>query len=143
LKKQDFSVSEVAGSVENESDQQDLQKCVNGAAFSNCSTEDYSNIYTDVQTEPDTMDIDALVQNFRESRKGREEEEEDDDKKNDIVTEEEHCRVMTYQDAVKSLKELQEFAMQQNYSDMFSVISQAKVFVENECKVCMCSVIIV
>jgi hypothetical protein len=31
------------------------------------------------RTEPDTVDIDALVQNFRESRKGREEEEEEEE----------------------------------------------------------------
>jgi hypothetical protein len=49
------------------------------------------------------MDISALVQNFRESQKEREEEEE-----NDIVLEEEKYRVKTHQDAVKSLKELQE-----------------------------------
>jgi hypothetical protein len=33
--------------------------------------------------------------------------------------------VKTYQDAVKSLKELQEFAAQQNDSDMLGVISQS------------------
>ena len=38
----------------------------------------------------------------------------------------------TYQDAVKSLKELQEFAIQRNESDMLGVISQAKVFVESQ-----------
>ena len=35
-------------------------------------------------------------------------------------------------DAVKSLKELQEFAVRQNDSDMLGVISQAKVFVESQ-----------
>jgi hypothetical protein len=40
--------------------------------------------------------------------------------------------VKTYQDAVKSLKELQEFVVQRNDSDMLSVISQAKVFVESQ-----------
>jgi len=39
---------------------------------------------------------------------------------------------MTYQDAVKSLNELQQFAVQRNDSDMLGVISQAKVFVESE-----------
>jgi hypothetical protein len=48
------------------------------------------------------------------------------------VIEEETFRVKTYQDAVKSLKELQEFAVQRNDSDMLSVISQAKVFVETQ-----------
>ena len=38
----------------------------------------------------------------------------------------------TYQDADKSLKELQEFAVQQNDLDMLGVISQAKVFVESQ-----------
>ena len=38
----------------------------------------------------------------------------------------------TYQDAVKSGKELQEFAVQRNDSDMLGVISQAKVFVESQ-----------
>ena len=93
--------------------------CLNEAAFSNCNAEDYINTDKDVQTEPDTMDIDALVQNFRESQKEREEEEE-----NDIVFEEEKCRVKTYQDAVKSLKELEQFAIQRNDSDMLGVISQ-------------------
>jgi hypothetical protein len=35
-----------------------------------------------------------------------------------------------YQDAVRSLKELQEFAVQRN--DMLSVISQAEVFAESQ-----------
>ena len=49
------------------------------------------------------------------------------------MLEEEKCRVKTYQDAVKSLKELQEFAIQRNDSDMLGVvISQAKVFVESQ-----------
>jgi hypothetical protein len=74
------------------------------------------------------VDIDVLVQDFRESRNEREEEEEEED---DMI-EEETCRVKTYQDAVKSLKELQEFAVQRNDSDMLSVISQAKVFVESQ-----------
>jgi hypothetical protein len=37
-----------------------------------------------------------------------------------------------YQEAVKSLKELQEFAVQQKDSDMLSVIPQAKVIVESQ-----------
>ena len=79
---------------------------MNEAAFSNCKTEDYINIDKDVQTEPDTMDIDAFVKNFRESQKEREEEEEEEEEESDVVLEEEKCRVKTYQDAVKSLKEL-------------------------------------
>ena len=35
-------------------------------------------------------------------------------------------------DAVKSLKEMQEFAVRQYDSDMLGVISQAKVFVESQ-----------
>jgi hypothetical protein len=43
--------------------------------------------------------------------------------------------VKTYQVAVKSLKELQEFAIEGNDSHMLSVISQANVFVESQaCK---------
>ena len=53
------------------------------------------------------------------------EEEEDE---NAIVSEEEKCSVKVYQDAVKSLKELQEFAVRQNDLDMLGVISQVKVF---------------
>ena len=96
---------------------------MNEAAFSNCNAEDYINIEKDVQTEPDTMDIDALVQNFRESQKEREEEDEEEEEKNDIVLEEEKCRVKTHQNAVKSLKELQQFAVQRNDPDMRGVIS--------------------
>jgi hypothetical protein len=55
---------------------------MNEAAFSNCNAEDYINIDKDVQTEPDTMDMDALVQNFRESQNEREQEvEEEEDEK--------------------------------------------------------------
>jgi hypothetical protein len=61
---------------------------MNEAAFSNCNAEDYIHIDKDVQTEPDTMDIDALVQNFRESKKEREkEEEEEEEEENYIVLE--------------------------------------------------------
>ena len=83
-----------------------------------------------MQTEPDTMDIDVLVQKFRESQKEREEEEEEEE--NYIVLEEENCRVKTHHDAVKSLKELREFAVQRNDSDMLGVISQAKLFEESQ-----------
>jgi len=48
------------------------------------------------------------------------------------VLEEENCRMKTHQDAVKSLKDLQEFAVQRSDSDMLDVISQAKVFVESQ-----------
>jgi hypothetical protein len=48
------------------------------------------------------------------------------------VLEEEKCSVKTYQDAVKSLKELQKFAAQQNDSDMLGVIFEAKVFAESQ-----------
>ena len=40
-----------------------------------------------MQTEPDAMNIDALVQNFRESQKERQEEEEEEEEENDIVLE--------------------------------------------------------
>jgi hypothetical protein len=39
--------------------------------------------------------------------------------------------VKTYQDALKSIKDLQEFAVQWNDSDTLSVISQAEVFMES------------
>nr|CAD7454369.1 unnamed protein product [Timema tahoe] len=103
---------------------------MNEAAFNNCNAEDYINIDNYVQTEPDTIDIDALVENFKESWKGKEEEKEEE--ANDIVLEEEKYSVKTYQDAVKSLKELQQFALQRNDSDMLSVISEATVFVESQ-----------
>ena len=48
------------------------------------------------------------------------------------MIEEEKCRVKTYQDAANSLKVLQEFAVQWNDSDMLTLISQAKVFVESQ-----------
>jgi hypothetical protein len=40
---------------------------MNEAAFSNCNPEDYINTDKDVQIKPDKIDINALVQNFRES----------------------------------------------------------------------------
>jgi hypothetical protein len=48
------------------------------------------------------MDIDVLVQNFRESQKEREEEEEEEEEEENDVLEEEKCRVKTFQDTVKS-----------------------------------------
>ena len=108
FEKTGFFTSEVTARVENVNDQQELQNCMNEAAFSNCSAEDYINIDKDVQTELDTIDIDQSVHNFRESQKEREEEEEEKkEEENDIVLEEKKCRLKTYQDAVKSLKELQ------------------------------------
>ena len=89
----DFFTGEVTASVENENDQ---QNCMNEAVFSNCNVEDWISIDKDVQTEPDTMDIDVLVQNFRKSKKEIEEEEEEEEEENDIVLEEEKCRVKFY-----------------------------------------------
>jgi hypothetical protein len=59
-----FFTDDATASVENENDQQELRNCMNEAAFSNCNAENYINIDKDVQTEPNTMDIDMLVQNF-------------------------------------------------------------------------------
>ncbi|CAG2056095.1 unnamed protein product [Timema podura] len=98
------------------------QDAVKSYAFNNCNAEDYINIDNNMQTEPDTMAINAL-------KVGKVEEEEEE---NDIVLEEEKCNVKTYQGAVKSLKGLQQFALQQNVSYILSVISQAKVFVESQ-----------
>jgi hypothetical protein len=47
-----------------------------------------------VQREPDTIDIDALAQDFRESQKGRNKEKEKE-QENGIEIEEEKCRVKT------------------------------------------------
>jgi len=66
-----FFTDEVTASVENENDLQDLNNCMNEAAFTTCNAENYIDIDKDVQTEPDTMDIDTLVQNFRENQKER------------------------------------------------------------------------
>jgi hypothetical protein len=46
--------------------------------------------------------------------------------------EEEKCRAKNYQDTAKSVKELQELAIQQNNSGMICVISQANVSVESQ-----------
>nr|CAD7590333.1 unnamed protein product [Timema genevievae] len=83
FEKAGLSMSEVTASVENENDQQDLQNCKNEAAFNNCNAEDYINIDNYMQTEPENMDIDALVENFKESRKGGEEEEEEEEERVD------------------------------------------------------------
>jgi hypothetical protein len=75
--------------------------------------------------------IDALVQNFRESQKEREEEEEEEEEENDTV----RRRKVQSEDlsgCCKSLKELQEFAVQRNDSDMLGVISQAEEFVGSQ-----------
>jgi hypothetical protein len=94
FEKAGFVTGEDTASVENENDQQDLQNCKNEAAFSNCNAEDYINIDKDVQTEVDAMDIDVLVQNFRESQKEKEEEEEgEEEEENYTVFEEEKCRL--------------------------------------------------
>jgi hypothetical protein len=45
-------IGEVTASVENENDRQELQNCMNEAAFSNCNAEGCINIDRDVQTEP-------------------------------------------------------------------------------------------
>jgi hypothetical protein len=66
-------MGEVTASIENENDQHELQNCMNEAAFSNCNAEDYTNMDKDVQTEPDTMDIDALV------KKKKKKKDDDDD----------------------------------------------------------------
>jgi hypothetical protein len=48
------------------------------------------------------------------------------------VLEEENCRLKNYQDAVKRLKELQEFAVQWNDADILVLISEAQMFVESQ-----------
>ena len=42
--KEGFFTGEFIARVENENDQQELQNCMNEAAFSNCNAEDYINI---------------------------------------------------------------------------------------------------
>jgi CO dehydrogenase/acetyl-CoA synthase beta subunit len=75
----------------------------NSEAWKNCANEKIKREFKKtvnedvneiVRTEPDTTDIDALVQTFREIQKG-EEEEEEEEMENDIGIEEERCRVKT------------------------------------------------
>ena len=104
---------------------------MNEAAFSNCNAEDYINkqkMCKQNQTQCISMHLFRILEKVK--KKEEEDEEEEEEEENNIVLEEKKCRVKTYQDAVKSLKELQEFAIQHNDSDMLGVISQAKVFVK-------------
>jgi hypothetical protein len=61
-----FAMGEHTSSAEIENNQQDLQNCMNEAAFSICNAEDM-NKGKGMQTEPDTMHTYALAQNFKES----------------------------------------------------------------------------
>nr|CAD7430653.1 unnamed protein product [Timema monikensis] len=70
FEKAGFSMSEVTAGVENENDLQDLQNYMNEASFNNCNAEDYINIDNNVKTEPDTMDINGLYENFKEDSGG-------------------------------------------------------------------------
>jgi hypothetical protein len=84
------------------------------------------NIVKDVSAEPDTMDIDTLILNFKGVVKGERKRK----RKIMLYRRKTKCRVKKYRPAVKSLKELQEFAVQRNDSNTLSVISQAKVLVK-------------
>jgi hypothetical protein len=76
------------------------------------------------------MNTDALLQNFRENWKLRDEGEEEE--KMTLWYKKKSVGWRLKQDAIKTLKELQDFAIQQNHSDMLSVIFQNKVFVESQ-----------
>jgi hypothetical protein len=68
-------------------------------------------------TEPDTLDIDVLVQNFRESQKGREEDEEE----SGIVIEDEKCR----EDLTKMLSKVYRICRSLLYNRRFTFLSVA------------------
>ena len=95
-----------------------------------CDAEDYVNVDNDLQTEADVKGIDELVENHKRSQEKNNDANDSDEE--EVEEEIAKCPLKTYQDALKYIKELQEFSLKHNDSDLLNVICRAHMIAETQ-----------
>jgi hypothetical protein len=108
----------------NSNNTKSLQEALNHANFSNIRAEDYVNIDVDVTTEADLNDINHFIEDHQQAEEQYQELESEEESP---IAE---SSVKTYSDALKHLKDLENFALTRNDSDLFETIFRARMMTE-------------
>jgi hypothetical protein len=98
----------------NSSNTKNLQEALNHAHFGNIRPEDYVSIDMDVATEADLNDINQFIEGHQQAQE--QDQELESEEKESPITE---LSVKTYSDALKHLKDLENFVLIHNDSDLF------------------------
>jgi hypothetical protein len=110
----------------NSSNTENLQESLNHANFGNIRAEDYVNIDRGVATETDLNDINQFIEDYYQAEEQDQELELEEEES--PITE---SSVKTYSVALKHLKDLENFVLTRNDSDLFGTISRARRVTEN------------
>jgi replicative superfamily II helicase len=108
----------------NSNDTENLQEALNHANFGNIRAEDYVNIDVDATTEADLNDINHFIEDHQQA------EEQDQELESEEESPIAESSVKTYSDALKHLKDLENFALTRNDSDLFETIFRVRMMTE-------------
>jgi hypothetical protein len=108
----------------NSNNTENLQEALNHANFGNIKAEDYVNIDVDITTETDLNDINHFINDHQQA------EEQDQELESEEESPIAESSVKMYSAALKHLKDLENFALTRNYSDLFETIFRARMMTE-------------
>jgi hypothetical protein len=109
----------------NSNNTENLQEALNRANFGNIMAEDYVNVDVDVKTEADLNNINQFIEDHQQAEAQNQELESEEESP---IAE---SSVKTYIDALKHIKDLENFALTRNDSDLFETIFRARMMTEN------------
>jgi hypothetical protein len=113
-----YEVKDIANCI-NSNNTENLQEALNRANFGNIMAEDY------VKTEADLNNINQFIEDNQQAE--AQDQELESEEESPIA----ESSVKTYSDAIKHLKDLENFALTRNDSDLFETIFRARRMTEN------------
>jgi hypothetical protein len=110
---------------------QDLQESLNQATYENVAAEDYLNIDAEIETEAAIEETDDIIENHRQGKEQKDDEKEEEEEEGSSQEPIVECKLKSYHSALKNIRELQEFSLNQNNSELFDTICRARILIEN------------
>jgi hypothetical protein len=109
----------------NSNNTENLHEALNRANFGNIMAEDYVNIDVNVKSEADLNNINQFIEDHQQAE--AQDQELESEEEFPIA----ESSVKMYSDALKHLKDLENFALTCNDSDLFETIFRARMMTEN------------
>jgi hypothetical protein len=134
-----FSTSDLNEKETNENNIQDLQESLNQATYENVTAEDYLNIDAEIETEAAIEETDDIIENHRQGKEEKDDEKDEGSSQEPIV----ECKLKSHRSALKNIRELQEFSLHQNNSELFDTICRARILIENHASMSFDKIIII
>jgi hypothetical protein len=115
----------------NENKIQDLQESLDQATYENVAAEDHLNIDAEIETEAAMEETNDIIENHREGEEEKDDEKEEEEEEGSSQEPIVECKLKSYRSALKNTRELQEFSLNQNNSELFDTICRARILIEN------------